>query len=91
MPYTITQFQVTPNPHALKCVLDRRIAPSGRSYRSREEAPDPAADPLGAALFAIPGVTGVLIQPDWFTISKSPDAEWSAIRREAQRALRELP
>ena len=42
MPYNVVEFQETPNPHAMKCVLDRAIAESPRSYFSREQA---AADP----------------------------------------------
>ncbi|HYE58729.1 MAG TPA: NifU N-terminal domain-containing protein, partial [Rhodothermales bacterium] len=49
----------TPNPNSLK--LERAdgqpiIAEGMRSYTSPAQA---AADPLGTALFAIPGVTGV--------------------------------
>lgn len=67
----------TPNPNALKFVVDRALGDARRSY---SVAPDSAADPLAARLFAIRGVTGVLIQPTWVTVNKSPDSSWDTIR-----------
>lgn len=80
------RFQQTPNPNALKCVLSRPLAGGRRSYFNAEQARD---DPLAAALFAIPGVTNVLIQNDWVTVSKSAQADWASIRPAVERVLRE--
>jgi hypothetical protein len=70
--YQVTDFQDTPNPNALKCVLDHSPAPV-EGLRSYLAAPDPTRDALAAALFSVPGVIGVLINPGWVTVSKSPD------------------
>lgn len=91
MPYTVTQFQPTPNPNAMKCVLDRAVAPSPRSYRSRPEAPGPADDPLAAALFAVPGVAGLLLNHDWVTVTKEPGVDWAAVKTAMRRALASAP
>jgi len=86
VPYTVTRFQETPNPNALKCVLDRPIPDAPRSYFNAGEA---QADPLAARLFAIPNVTNILIGGEWITVSKSGKGDWKTIRKEVERALGE--
>lgn len=75
----VVRFDTTPNPNALKCVLDAPVTDTPRSYFSSEQA-GLAADALGIALFAVPGVTNVLIHSDWITICKAPDAPWNGIK-----------
>jgi hypothetical protein len=94
MPYSVREFQPTPNPNALKCLLDRPVVGPGpqvdgaehpaRSYFTREQA---AADPVAAALFAIDGVTNVLIVKDWVTVSKGALARWDKIKPKITSAL----
>ncbi len=86
MPYAVKAFQPTPNPNAIKCVLDRKIADRPRSYFRAEEA---AGDPVGAGLFAIAGVTNVLINKDWVTVNKTAGAEWASIKAGVERVLLE--
>jgi hypothetical protein len=85
MPYTIKKFQSTPNPNAVKCVLDRRIGAGVRSYFKAEDA---AGDPLAAGLFGIGDVTNVLINGDWITVSKTPAADWGTVKAGIERVLR---
>jgi len=84
MPYRVLAFESTPNPNALKCLVEPRPADIPRSYRSSEEAGD---DALAGALFAVPGVTALLIHAAFITVTKSPDARWPAIRAGVERAL----
>ncbi len=95
MAYLVQEFQATPNPNALKCVLDKAVArpdaggtgggaDAARSYFTREQA---SADPVAAALFAIEGVTNVLIVKDWVTVSKAPGAEWGKLKPKIKTAL----
>lgn len=86
MPYTVTKFQETPNPNAIKCVLDRRISDRPRSFFNAEQA---SGDPVAAALFGIAGVTNVLINTDWVTVNKSPEADWRGIKAAVERVLGE--
>jgi len=86
MPLRVKSFQATPNPNAVKCVLEGRLDPAPRSYFKAEEA---ASDPLASSLFAIPGVTNLLLQPDWITVGKAPDADWKPIRAAIERVLRD--
>ena len=84
MGYTVRDAQPTPNPNALKLLLDRPISDEPLSFLT------PAAGighPLAEQLFAIPGVVGLLMLHDFVTINKAPTAKWAAIRAKAQRIL----
>ena len=85
MPYTVREFHNTPNPNALKCVLDRSMGDGMRSYFNAGQA---AGDAVASRLFAIDGVTNVLIHGDWLTVSKRADAAWGPIRTAVERVLR---
>ncbi len=78
------EFQSTPNPNAVKCVVGAVISDRPRSYFKPADA---AGDHLAVALFSIPGVTNVLIQDTWLTVCKSPDADWKAIKRGVEKAV----
>jgi hypothetical protein len=89
MPYSIVEFQPTPNPNALKCVLDRPLPGSPESLRSFRDSAQAAGDPLGHSLMALPGVTSVLISTNWLTVNKNPDAGWTTIKKAVQKTLAE--
>ncbi|HEX8876814.1 MAG TPA: NifU N-terminal domain-containing protein [Phycisphaerales bacterium] len=87
--YKVREFQETPNPAAIKCLLDRPVDPLAgehalRSYRSAAAA---AADPLATRLFAIPGVANVLIGDAWVTVSKSESGAWKTLKPAITKAL----
>lgn len=86
MPLAVRQFQPTPNPCALKCILDGVVSDRPRSYFNAAQA---AGDPLASRLFEIDGVTNLLISGDWITVSKTPEAAWSQIKPAVQQVLRE--
>lgn len=86
MPVRVKHFRDTPNPNAVKCILDARVGNTVRSYFNAEAA-ERHGDSLALALFAIPNVTNVLIQPDWLTVSKTPEAAWPPIKAAVEAAL----
>jgi len=88
VPYKVVRFQPTPNPNALKCILDGLLPEPIRSYRSAEEA---EADPLGRALFAVPGVTSLLLSGEWLTVNKAEEADWGQVKAGVQSALGKAP
>lgn len=87
-------FEPTPNPDALKCVLASPPPPLGgpgggpggglRSYRDPAAAAD---DPLARALLALPGVAGVFISERFITVTRQSGAKWPAIRKGIERVL----
>lgn len=88
MPYKVTRFESTPNPNALKCILDASISANSRSFRSPDQARE---DPTAAALFEIPGITAVLMCGDWVSICKAPEADWPQLKRAVRDVLGHAP
>ena len=80
----ITDIQPTPNPNAMKLLLDAPAADGTKSYFNPAAA---HGDPLATALFAIPGVAGVMLLNTMITISKRRDADWPAILAAARTVV----
>jgi Fe-S cluster biogenesis protein NfuA len=68
----------TPNPHSVKWVVSRPVVPAPGSA-SFLEAPAIEESPLAARLFGVPGVSGVFLGPDFVTVSKAEDREWTEL------------
>lgn len=88
MPILIRSFEPTPNPNAVKCILDRPISEVPRSFLSAAAA---ESDALAGALFRIPGVASVLMNGGWMTINKTPEASWPAVKAGVKRVLDGAP
>lgn len=86
MPWTVTEFEDTPNPNAMKCWLDGAISDGPRSFRDAASAAD---HPIARALFERAGVTSVLLLGDWLTVNKKPSARWPAVKKAVASVLAE--
>lgn len=73
MPYRIVSVETTPNPNARKLIVD----PSPGTIRSYFKADDALGDPLGEAIFSIPGVTNVLIHTGFISVSIAKKSDWT--------------
>ena len=74
----------TPNPNSLKftpgvSVLPASLEQQTLSFTDRRDA---FASPLARQLFAVPGVSGILLGPDFVTVTKSADQEWPEMKPE---------
>ena len=79
--------QATPNPNALKFVLDRPTTDGGpRSFRSLEEATD---SPIGSGLLAVGGVESIFMTANFISVTKTEDAQWEQLVPEVTRAIEE--
>ena len=85
MPFDVIDVQPTPNPNAAKFILNGQIVSQPTSFFSAESARE---HPVASQLFAIPGVTNVLMLGDFVTINKQPDVKWSAITDRVQEVLK---
>ena len=66
-------METTPNPNALKYVLNENVLPEGMcQYSSLEEA----NDELAHSLFAIQGVDTVFYRQNYITVSKNEQVDW---------------
>lgn len=90
MAHGIRAFEETPNPNALKCLLDAEAPPCPgrtiRSYASAAEADD-AGDRFAVALFGVSGVARVMVLGSFVTVSRSPEAKWPAMKTGLKRAV----
>ncbi len=84
MPFRVIEMQPTPNPDATKFVLDSPISEQPTSFFNAEQA---KSHPVAAALFAIPGVTSVLLLGDFVTVNKSKTTPWSKITPKVRDVL----
>lgn len=84
MPFRVREIQPTPNPNAAKFVLDRKVADGTISFLQAEQA---EGHPLAAKLFAIEGVSGVMLLGDFITVTKSPSADWKTISMRVKAML----
>lgn len=74
--------QPTPNPNAYKFAVGRPVG-GPASYAAGEGADHPAA----AALLEMEGVSGVFMSADFFTLTKTPEADWENLIPAARSIL----
>lgn len=88
MPLTVTKFETTPNPNAIKCWLDQSISEGPRSFLTEAAA---ASDPVAAALFAHAGATTVYFNGNWLTVNKPANHDWASVKSKIRHVLRTVP
>jgi len=75
----VEDVDLTPNPHALKFILNQRLLNiETRQYPDIDSAKD---DPFAKGIFGIEGVASVFYMDKFVTIEKSADANWGQIQR----------
>jgi len=84
VPFKVTEVQPTPNPNAVKLILDRVIADCPMSFLTAASGNE---HPIASRLFAIDGVTALLLLGDFVTVTKAPGARWADITRRVEQAL----
>src|SRR3954465_5141161 len=82
--FRVIEVQRTPNPNAIKFVLDGTIAEQTTSFLKPESA---KGHPLAEQLFAIEGVQSVLLLGDFVTINKSPTQDWTSLTAAVKAVL----
>lgn len=84
MPFRVLEIQPTPNPNAAKFILDRPISEQPTSFFNADAAKD---HPIAAQVFAVKGVTSLLLLGDFLTVNKSPDVKWADISKKVEQLL----
>jgi NFU1 iron-sulfur cluster scaffold homolog, mitochondrial len=75
----VEDVDLTPNPHALKFILNERLLKvETRQYPDKQSA---QSDPFASGIFNIEGVVSVFYMDKFVTIEKSPDSNWGQIQR----------
>ena len=75
----VEDVDLTPNPHALKFVLNTKLLNTEtRQFPDKDSAKD---DPFAKGIFEIEGVASVFYMDKFVTIEKTADANWGQIQR----------
>ncbi len=75
----IEDVELTPNPQALKFILNEKLLNlETRQFPDRESAKD---DPLAAGIFKIEGVVSVFYMDKFVTIEKTQKTSWGQIQK----------
>jgi Fe-S cluster biogenesis protein NfuA len=75
----VEDVDLTPNPHALKFILNQKLLNyETRQYPDKDSAKD---DPFASGIFELDGVVSVFYMDKFVTIEKSPEANWGQIQR----------
>ncbi len=69
--------QPTPNPNSVKFVASRRLHDG--TTKTFYNAAAAAADPVASRLFALPGVTGVMILNDFCSVNQDGSQPWEVL------------
>ncbi len=72
------QTESTPNPATLKFLPGQAVLASGTA--DFVNAKDAETSPLAARIFAVEGVNGVFFGPDFVTVTKAEETDWSHIK-----------
>ena len=84
----VVNIEPTPNPDALKFIVQRPILRSGtRSFRDFAMA---VGDPLASKLFALGHITSVFYMDRFVTVNKEADDEWSGLIDPICEAIEDL-
>lgn len=84
MSFRVLDVQQTPNPNAMKFILDRPCTDQTLSFLKPEQG---AGHALAERLFAVKGVSSLLLLGDFITVNKAAGASWSRIRPAVEAAL----
>lgn len=84
MAFKVIEIQPTPNPNAAKFMLDGACSEAPMSFFNADAAKD---YPLARKLFAIPGVSSLLLLGDFVTVNKRPDIRWEDITPGVRKVL----
>ena len=70
----VQSVQPTPNPNALKFIVDNTVIENGSlDYSNEQEVSD---DPLAQSLFSIAGIASLFFCENFVTITMTDSADW---------------
>lgn len=79
-------LEFTPNPNTLKFVVNTRFMEKGTAnFLSASQAQGKSA--LAEGLFKVPGVSAVMIGPNFITITKAVDGDWDVVAEQVPQIV----
>jgi hypothetical protein len=84
MPYTVVEYETTPNPNALKCWLDQPISTGPVSFFNADAA---KGHPIAESLFGTGKIGNLLFNGTWLTVGKIEKTTWPTVKKHLERVL----
>lgn len=81
------RLEFTPNPNALKYVLDENVLME-RGTASFADKASAESSPLAKRLMAIPGVASCMIGYNFVSVTKSEEGDWEVLDLQTREALK---
>jgi len=82
-----TMIQSTPNPNALKFVLNVPVKSEGKvTYKNAGQCQH---NPMAAALFTIPNITEVYFFDNYVTVTQDGNVDWDQIEEQIKKTILE--
>ncbi len=82
-----TMIQSTPNPNALKFVLNVPVKTQGKvTYKNAGQC---GHNPMAAALFTIPNITEVYFFDNYVTVTQDGNVDWDQIEEQIKKVILE--
>jgi len=82
-----TMVQRTPNPNALKFILNIPVKTEGKvMYKNAEQC---VHNPMAAALFTIPNITEVYFYDNYITVTQDGRVDWDQIEEQIKKVILE--
>ncbi|NBT59377.1 NifU family protein [bacterium] len=79
-------LEFTPNPNTLKFVVSTRLMERGAAnFLSLEQAV--GKSPLAEQLFSVPGVSAVMVGPNFITITKKLEGDWDIVAEQVPQKI----
>ena len=81
-------ISTTPNENALKFTVNKKVIESGyKTFNNLEEAKE---HPLAAKLFETAGLASVFLMPDFITVTKKAEADWSHLQEKIVKDIQAI-
>jgi Fe-S cluster biogenesis protein NfuA len=84
----VIRLELTPNPNAIKFVLDGPIVAAGA--RQYENAAEAEGDAVATKIFALPGVQSVFYLDTFITVDRTGPESWDEARAVIESAVADL-
>ena len=79
-------LEFTPNPNTLKYSVNRELLDKGAANFTRKEDAE-LRSPLAAKLFAVSGISGVMIGRNFVTVTKTEEGDWDVVHKSSSTII----
>ena len=79
-------LEFTPNPNTLKYSVNRQLLERGAvNFVKKDDAE--SRSPLAAKLFAIPGISAVMLGKNFVTVTKTEEGDWDLVHKSSSSVI----